>query len=133
MARITVEDCLENIPNRFSLVLVAAERAKQLLKGEQCLIEDERTNKEIVTALREIAANVVQVDLSDFDENEILHTLAAVGDEDALPPALDDELPPSADGDLPPAADDDLPPEADDALIDGALPLALDAEPALEA
>ena len=33
MARITVEDCLEQIPNRFSLVLVAAERTKQLLKG----------------------------------------------------------------------------------------------------
>ena len=72
MARITVEDCLENIPNRFSLILVAAERTKQLLKGEQCLIEDERTNKEVVTALREIAANVVQADMSDFDENEVL-------------------------------------------------------------
>ena len=56
MARITVEDCLENIPNRFSLILVAAERTKQLLKGEQCLIEDDRTNKEVVTALRIIAA-----------------------------------------------------------------------------
>ena len=79
MARITVEDCLENIPNRFSLVLVAAERTKQLLKGEQCLIEDDRTNKEVVTALREIAARVVLADLSDFDENEILHTMDAAG------------------------------------------------------
>ena len=114
MARITVEDCLENIPNRFSLILVAAERTKQLLKGEQCLIEDERTNKEVVTALREIAANVVQADMSDFDENEVLHTLAAAGAEDALPPAMDDALPPAADDDLPPVADDDLPPVADD-------------------
>jgi DNA-directed RNA polymerase subunit omega len=121
MARITVEDCLENIPNRFSLILVAAERTKQLLKGEQCLIEDERTNKEVVTALREIAANVVQADMSDFDENEVLHSLAAAaaGAEDALPPALDDDLPPAVDGDLlPPAADDDLPPAADDGGMD---------------
>tara|TARA_B100000530_G_C15759408_1_gene408954 strand:- start:181 stop:573 length:393 start_codon:yes stop_codon:yes gene_type:complete len=116
MARITVEDCLENIPNRFSLILVAAERTKQLLKGENCLIEDERTNKEVVTALREIAANVVQADMSDFDENEVLHTFNAAA-EDSLPPALDDSLPPAADGDLPPAADDDLPPAADDDVL----------------
>jgi DNA-directed RNA polymerase subunit omega len=125
MARITVEDCLENIPNRFSLILVAAERAKQLLKGEQCLIEDDRTNKEVVTALREIAANRVQVDLSDFDENEILHTVDRVkvagggfapSNDDSLPPAADDLLPPAADDLLPPAADDLLPPAADDLL-----------------
>lgn len=116
MARITVEDCLENIPNRFSLILVAAERTKQLLKGEQCLIEDDRTNKEVVTALREIAANVVQADMSDFDENEVLNTFAATA-EDGLPPAMDDALPPAADDDLPPAADEDLPPAADEDLL----------------
>ena len=44
MARITVEDSLEVIPNRFSLVLVAAERTKQLLRGADTLIEDERSN-----------------------------------------------------------------------------------------
>lgn len=117
MARITVEDCLENIPNRFSLILVAAERAKQLLKGEKSLIDDERTNKEVVTALREIAANVVQADMTNFDENEVLHAMQAGNVEDSLPPALDDELPPAADADLPPAADDDLPlpPPADGA------------------
>jgi DNA-directed RNA polymerase subunit omega len=54
MARITVEDCLERIPNRFELVLGAARRAKQLLKGARPLVESE--NKEVVTALREIAA-----------------------------------------------------------------------------
>jgi len=53
MARITVEDCLDNVPNRFSLVLLTAERTKQLMKGAQRLISDERDNKEIVTALRE--------------------------------------------------------------------------------
>ena len=115
MARITVEDCLENIPNRFSLILVAAERTKQLLKGEQCLIEDERTNKEVVTALREIAANRVQVDLSDFDENEVLHSVDRVKVHGELPPAVDDSLPPVADDLLPPAADDLLPPPAEPA------------------
>ncbi len=57
MARVTVEDCLEQIPNRFELVLVAARRAKQLLKGARPLVES--NNKEVVTALREIAANKV--------------------------------------------------------------------------
>ncbi len=54
MARITVEDCLEVIPNRFELVLCAARRAKQLLKGARPLVESD--NKEVVMALREIAA-----------------------------------------------------------------------------
>ena len=56
MARITVEDCLEKIPNRFELVMVTAHRAKNLLKkSAQPLIDDYRENKEVVTALREIA------------------------------------------------------------------------------
>src|SRR5258708_35334769 len=58
MARITVEDCLENIPNRFELVLGAARRAKQLLKGARPLVESK--NKEVRTALREVAAGVVE-------------------------------------------------------------------------
>lgn len=57
MARITVEDCLARIPNRFELVLVAARRAKELLKGTPPLVLSE--NKEAVTALREIAAGRV--------------------------------------------------------------------------
>ena len=64
MARITVEDCLEQVPNRFTLILLAAERSKQILQGSQVLIEDDRTNKEIVTALREVAAGVVAPDMS---------------------------------------------------------------------
>jgi DNA-directed RNA polymerase subunit omega len=59
MARITVEDCLDRIPNRFELVLLAAKRAKQLLKGSRPLVETE--NKEIVTSLREIAAGKVRM------------------------------------------------------------------------
>ena len=58
MARITVEDCLETVENRFQLVLLGARRAKQLLKGSRPLIDSD--NKEVVTALREIAARKVK-------------------------------------------------------------------------
>ena len=57
MARVTVEDCLERIPSRFELVLLAARRSKQLLKGSRPLVET--SNKEVVSALREIAAGKV--------------------------------------------------------------------------
>jgi DNA-directed RNA polymerase subunit omega len=57
MARITVEDCLDKVSNRFELVLGAARRAKQLLKGGRPLVDSD--NKEVVTALREIAAGKV--------------------------------------------------------------------------
>ena len=57
MARISVEDCLQKVPNRFGLVLLAATRAKQLLKGSKPRVQAD--NKEIVLALREIAAGKV--------------------------------------------------------------------------
>jgi len=57
MARITVEDCLEKVENRFALVLLAAERTRQLLKGSEPLVKTD--NKEGVIALREIAAGKV--------------------------------------------------------------------------
>ncbi|HXG19399.1 MAG TPA: DNA-directed RNA polymerase subunit omega [Methylomirabilota bacterium] len=57
MARITVEDCLKRIPNRFELVVVAARRAKELLQGARPLVKTD--NKEVVTALREIAEGKV--------------------------------------------------------------------------
>ena len=59
MARITVEDCLEKVPNRFELVLVGARRAKQLLKGARPLVESD--NKEVVAALREIGEGKVSM------------------------------------------------------------------------
>ncbi|RMD84876.1 MAG: DNA-directed RNA polymerase subunit omega [Candidatus Dadabacteria bacterium] len=59
MARITVEDCLKKENNRFSLVLLASYRAKQLLSGAEPLT-DTKNNKAIVTALREIAAGKVR-------------------------------------------------------------------------
>lgn len=63
MARITVEDCLNQVPNRFLLVMVAAKRAKQLYKGSQPLIENRAGNKKVVLSLREIAAGKVEFEL----------------------------------------------------------------------
>jgi DNA-directed RNA polymerase subunit omega len=54
MARITVEDGLKNIPNEFELVMLAAKRVRQLIKGAQPLLKSD--NREVVLALREIAA-----------------------------------------------------------------------------
>jgi DNA-directed RNA polymerase subunit omega len=53
VARVTVEDCLEKVTNRFALVVLASERARQLSRGAQPLVECD--NKPAVTALREIA------------------------------------------------------------------------------
>ena len=61
MARVTVEDCIEKIPNRFELVLIAAQRARNISRGES--IEVERDNdKNPVVALREIAEQTVTPD-----------------------------------------------------------------------
>lgn len=57
MARITVEDCLQQVESRFSLVVLAAKRAKMLIKGAPPLVNTD--NKYIVNALREIAAGKV--------------------------------------------------------------------------
>jgi DNA-directed RNA polymerase subunit omega len=59
MARITVEDCLDSESNRFKLVRLAAQRAKQLILGSQA-VTDTRGNREIVSALREIADGKVR-------------------------------------------------------------------------
>lgn len=59
MARITVEECIEKIPNHFDLTLAAARRARQLENGTTPLVEDIRHDKPTVTALREIAAGQV--------------------------------------------------------------------------
>jgi len=59
MARITIEDCTALVPNRFHLVQMAAIRTKQLKKGAKVLVQAE-DNKEVVLALREIAAGYVK-------------------------------------------------------------------------
>jgi DNA-directed RNA polymerase subunit omega len=58
MSRITVEDCLQKVTNRFELVTVASKRARQLFKGAKPLINSE--NREVVVALREIAEGKVR-------------------------------------------------------------------------
>ena len=58
MARITVEDCIEKIPNRFELVLVATKRARQIVRGSPLLVAQEK-DKATVIALREIAGGMV--------------------------------------------------------------------------
>jgi len=58
MARVTVEDCLENVDNRFELVLVATKRARQIANGKDALVPLEN-DKPTVVALREIANNLI--------------------------------------------------------------------------
>jgi len=58
MARVTVEDCIEKIPNRFELVLTAGQRARAIQKGENLTI-DRDNDKNPVVALREIAAETI--------------------------------------------------------------------------
>ncbi len=72
MARVTVEDCLNNVDNRFQLVLVATKRARQLSLGSTPHVEEEN-DKPTVIALREIAEGYVTRDILDESiEEEIL-------------------------------------------------------------
>ena len=70
MARITVEDCLKKVESRFELVILAARRAKMLMKGAKPLIE--KDNRSIVSALREIATGKVKfVDPREKGQNKL--------------------------------------------------------------
>jgi DNA-directed RNA polymerase subunit omega len=64
MARVTVEDCLDNVDNRFHLVLLASKRARQLANGADPFVEREN-DKPTVMALREIAKNLVNQEYFD--------------------------------------------------------------------
>ena len=64
MARITVDDCLESIPNRFELTLAASYRARQLSIGNTALVE-ENHDKPTVIALSEIASGHIGIDILD--------------------------------------------------------------------
>ena len=89
MARITVEDCLQSVDNRFELVLMATKRARQLAKGAESVIDPEQ-DKPTVVALREIAAGKVSMKMIDeIDqvnreraEREALEWAAAEVDDD---------------------------------------------------
>ena len=69
MARVTVEDCIQKVPNRFNLVLLAAHRARAISAGAQLLV-DRDNDKNPVVSLREIADDVV-------DAEELRETLIA--------------------------------------------------------
>lgn len=60
MARVTIEDCLEKVPNKYALSVAAMKRAKEIVKGAKSLSE-ETENKAVVLALREIAEGKVNV------------------------------------------------------------------------
>lgn len=72
MARVTVEDCLEKIENRFILVHLVTKRAKQLLKGANPTIELNKKNKYIVNSLREVAAGRVSFDRTQYNHPDSL-------------------------------------------------------------
>jgi DNA-directed RNA polymerase omega subunit len=77
MARVTVEDCLEHEDNRFALVILAAQRTRQLMKGAEPLVVSK--NKASVSALREIAAHKVHFDRSSHDVVTVGTRLVVVG------------------------------------------------------
>ncbi|GHD35011.1 DNA-directed RNA polymerase subunit omega [Parahalioglobus pacificus] len=79
MARVTVEDCLENVANRFELVMVASKRARQMATGGKDPLVEEESDKPTVIALREIADGLITPDiLAREDEIEAEEELAEV-------------------------------------------------------
>ena len=81
MARITVEDCLEHVENRFDLVLLAARRARQISQGADPLVPPEN-DKPTVLALREIAENLINA--SSMDEMEAQAEIEKIATDDDL-------------------------------------------------
>lgn len=92
MARLTVEDCLENVDNRFDLVLLASKRARQLTMGSASLV-DEENDKPTVVALREIAAGLIDMEkVEAIDAKERMdELLEEVELNEPPPPPLGDE------------------------------------------
>ena len=70
MARITVEDCLDNVANRFELVLTATRRARQIGHGADAML-DEENDKPTVIALREIAEGLIDAERVDMIQAQI--------------------------------------------------------------
>ncbi|OGT40135.1 MAG: DNA-directed RNA polymerase subunit omega [Gammaproteobacteria bacterium RIFCSPHIGHO2_12_FULL_38_14] len=87
MARITVEDCLKNVKNRFELVIIASKRARQLMRGQDPKVSWDN-DKATVVALREIAAGYV-----DFDKVDYPHQDIEVFEADNQTPSGTDEQP----------------------------------------
>ena len=89
MARVTVEDCVDKIPNRFDLVLVAGFRARQLSGGADPLVERDR-DKNPVVALREIAAKEIKPDEAKEEYIKSLQKHAEVDEPEEARPDSDD-------------------------------------------
>ena len=68
MARVTVEDCLKKIPNRFMLVNMVSKRVRQIREGSDYLVNSPK-NEDIVVSLREIAAGKVTIKLPEEDDH----------------------------------------------------------------
>lgn len=79
MARVTVEDCLKNVKNRFELVIIAAKRARQLMRGKDSKVPWDN-DKSTVVALREIAAGYTDFDRNDAQEEERLSEIIIVSE-----------------------------------------------------
>ena len=90
MARITVEDCLDKVENRFELVMVAGKRARAIATGGQEPLVSEDADKPTVIALREIADQVITVDEimnpKDDDAEELILDMSAELNIDASTP-----------------------------------------------
>ncbi|MGY6587105.1 MAG: DNA-directed RNA polymerase subunit omega [Wenzhouxiangella sp.] len=89
MARVTVEDCIEAVPNRFELVVTAAQRARMIANGADPLV-DEESDKPTVIALREIAEGQVNDDNIGSLQADLDARLAAM-QADVPPPPEDDD------------------------------------------
>jgi DNA-directed RNA polymerase subunit omega len=94
MARITVEDCTDNIPNMFQLVLVAAKRARQLANGAEAMVDLEN-DKPTVVALREIAEGYVSENILEERERPVEDLLDLEAGAAALAGELRNERPSS--------------------------------------
>lgn len=92
MARITVEDCLENVENRFQLVIIGAKRARQLAIGGKQPLVPEENDKATVIALREIGQGLI--DVSILDEKPERDNLLSLDIPEILAPIAEAEDPP---------------------------------------
>lgn len=90
MARVTVEDCLDKIPNRFDLVVLAARRARDLTLGRAPFVEREN-DKPTVIALREIAEGLIDLDYLSVQEPSPVDMLGKP-DPEPVPTDTDEEL-----------------------------------------
>ncbi len=83
MARVTVEDCLDNVDNRFELVLVATKRARQIANGKEALVPLEN-DKPTVVALREIAKNLITPEILEESVEPEIDEEAVIADAENL-------------------------------------------------